>query len=127
LSIGEENVNLGRNATACSFYSSQGRKSSIYNDCNETLVDDVYKEFNISSLEMETFHIFDLSEISNGKVICGAACLVLAQRSQKSFIDLDLKHKMELEMGKVGLETIIGIKLKNEMDPKDFIFKKNEL
>ena len=105
----------GRNATACSFYSSQGRKSDVYCDCNETLIDEVTKQYNINSLEMETFHMFDLAEVSRNRVIAGSACIVLAQRNEGTFIDLDLKHKIENELGKAGLETIINIKIDNEM------------
>jgi uridine phosphorylase len=113
--FGEKQVKTGINATACSFYSSQGRKSNIYQDYNETIIDEVAKEKDISSLEMETFHIYDLAENSNGKLIASATCLVLAQRKEKTFIDLDLKKKMEKEMGKAALDAIIKVELNEVM------------
>lgn len=88
------------------------------------MIDEVAAEFKINSFEMETFHMFDLADCSKNKVIAGAACLVCAQRSEGSFIDLDLKHKMEGEMGKAGLETIIKVKLEIEMKESDFDFNK---
>jgi hypothetical protein len=66
--------------------------------------------------------MLDLAEVSNNKVIASAACLVCAQRSEGSFIDLDLKHKVEADMGLAGIETIASIKLTDEMQENDFLF-----
>jgi uridine phosphorylase len=47
----------GLNATADSFYSSQGRVTSNFDDYNETLVDDLASQNQVTTLEMETFHL----------------------------------------------------------------------
>ncbi|KAL5524211.1 hypothetical protein ACEPAF_9351 [Sanghuangporus sanghuang] len=51
------------NASADSFYSSQGRQTS-FPDHNETLIDDLIKEVpGLATLEMETFHLLHLASV----------------------------------------------------------------
>eukprot|EP01080_Neovahlkampfia_damariscottae_P008384 gene8384-209_t len=109
--FGEKSVHKGMNGTACSFYSSQGRVTSEFDDRNSQLVDKqlLGKYPNVKSLEMETFHLFDLAECSKGKIIAGSACLILAQRKSGLFIDLELKAERETKLGKVALESIIKV------------------
>ncbi|POM67700.1 Purine and uridine phosphorylase [Phytophthora palmivora] len=48
----------GLNATACSFYSSQGRLDSAFDDRNEQLVETLIKlRPDLHTVEMETFHL----------------------------------------------------------------------
>lgn len=103
----------GLGATADSFYSSQGRVTSEIDDRNEDLIDGkLLKKYpKTIALEMETFHLYDLSDCSKGRLISSSACLVLAQRRTHKFIDLELKHKKESELGLAGLETISKIEL----------------
>ncbi len=58
-------VRAGLNATACSFYSSQGRSDPSFNDDNSRLIADLTDLHpNASTLEMETFHLFVLTSPS---------------------------------------------------------------
>ena len=46
------------NATADSFYSSQGRTDANFDDRNETLIDEIIGKFpTATTLEMETFQL----------------------------------------------------------------------
>lgn len=103
----------GLGATADSFYSSQGRVTGVMIDKNEDMIDgQLLKEYpNTMAIEMETFHLFDLSECSKGRLTSSSACLVLAERKTGKFIDNELKHIREKELGFCGLETISQIKL----------------
>lgn len=58
----------GMNASADSFYSSQGRIGVGFDDRNEDLIDRLVEAQNerILSLEMETFHLLDLARCSRG-------------------------------------------------------------
>jgi uridine phosphorylase len=50
------------NATADSFYSSQGRTDANFDDRNETLIDEIIAKFPAATtLEMETFQLCALS------------------------------------------------------------------
>jgi uridine phosphorylase len=111
--LGDKVVHKGMNATACSFYSSQGRVTNQFGDHNETLIDKfLLAEYpKVKSLEMETFHLFDLAECSKGKIIAASMCLILAQRKSGIFIDLELKTERELMLGKIGLEAISKVKI----------------
>jgi hypothetical protein len=51
------------NATADSFYSSQGRTDANFDDRNETLIDEIIAKFPAATtLEMETFQLCALSD-----------------------------------------------------------------
>lgn len=92
----------------------KGRVSPFFNDKNEHLIEDLLKKYpEVSSLEMETFHLFDMAECSKGRIKAAAAAIVLAQRTTGDFIDMDLKHKREKQLGKIGLEALISVKLEN--------------
>ncbi|KAJ3330001.1 hypothetical protein HDU76_006691 [Blyttiomyces sp. JEL0837] len=67
-SLGPQNVSKGLNATADSFYSSQGRIDPRFNDFNSTLIDDILKSYqNANTLEMETFSLFHLARCAGNK------------------------------------------------------------
>lgn len=60
-----EQVLEGINLTADSFYSSQGRVDSSFEDHNETLLQDVVQTYpKAVSLEMETFQLFHLAQLA---------------------------------------------------------------
>jgi len=111
----------GLNATADTFYSSQGRIDSSFNDHNETLIDTLVKKFpNVVSLEMETFHLLDLSQISNksnGLIYSSGCHIVLAQRRSNDFLDNDTLHKVEKQAGEAILNTLISF----QIDPKNLM------
>ena len=57
-SIGKEKVFQGLNATADSFYGSQGRKDFNFNDANEELFQQIRNAYpDVVTMEMETFMV----------------------------------------------------------------------
>lgn len=59
----------GMNATADSFYSSQGRQDSNFDDRNESLIDDISSKYpEIATLEMETFHLLVDASLNNSPI-----------------------------------------------------------
>eukprot|EP01117_Protostelium_nocturnum_P011406 TRINITY_DN4137_c0_g1_i1.p1 TRINITY_DN4137_c0_g1~~TRINITY_DN4137_c0_g1_i1.p1 ORF type:complete len:302 (-),score=98.48 TRINITY_DN4137_c0_g1_i1:29-934(-) len=102
----------GIGATADSFYSSQGRTDPHFEDYNEELVDHcMQKEPNLYTLEMETFHLFDLARCSFGVIKASAAAIVLAQRKSNAFLDQATTHRLEREGGRAALLTLTNISL----------------
>ena len=75
-----EQVLEGINLTADSFYSSQGRVDSSFEDHNETLLQDVVQTYpKAVSLEMETFQLFHLAQLARPRgciraAAAGACC-----------------------------------------------------
>jgi uridine phosphorylase len=83
--IGEKHVRVGLNATADSFYSSQGRIDTNFDDRNKDLIENhLAQKCQVLSLEMETFHLFDMADCSKGTIIASSAEIVLAQRTTVS-------------------------------------------
>jgi len=106
-------VKFGLDVTADSFYSSQGRILNDFEDHNEDLIRNMVEPMNALSLQMETFHLFDLARSStvHSRIVAAAGCLVIAQRHTDEFIDDELKHKRELAIGKSALEALIEMQL----------------
>lgn len=105
-------VHYGADVTADSFYSSQGRIIHDFDDHNVDLISAVMPKETLS-IQMETFHLFDLarSSLSNRSVIAAGNCLVLAQRYTDKFIDDQLKQERERLLGKSALEALIHVQL----------------
>ncbi|KAG7394799.1 hypothetical protein PHYBOEH_004651 [Phytophthora boehmeriae] len=102
----------GLNATACSFYSSQGRLDSAFDDRNEQLIEDLIKTHpDLHTLEMESFHLLDLAQRSLGSIQATAAVLVVANRATGQVIESDLLTALEVFWGRVVLETIAAAEL----------------
>jgi len=94
--------------TCDSFYSSQGRSDSAFEDNNETLVDEILKKYpETGSLQMETFQLLHLARLSKGTIKAGACAIALAQRCSNAFLDNDSKHKLELMAGLGCLDMLI--------------------
>jgi uridine phosphorylase len=76
-----EHVVEGLNATADSFYSSQGRLGSHFDDGNEQIIEQLLMEHpELISLEMETFHLLDLARCSRNSIKAAAFCIAAAER-----------------------------------------------
>jgi len=102
----------GLGATADSFYASQGRIDSSFDDGNEKLIDVMLEKYpSISALEMETFHLFDLARCSRGTIRASAAAIVLAQRRSNAFLDRATTERIEKEGGRAVLATLAGVRL----------------
>jgi len=113
----------GLNATADSFYSSQGRIYPSFNDQNTTLIDDLIKKHpDLVSLEMETFQLFELARASGGTISAAACTIVLAQRKSNEFLDHSSLHQLEEEAGKAVMDTIVSFPLKKVMDDDECVW-----
>lgn len=100
-------VRVGMNATADSFYSSQGRQSSHFDDRNDRLIDELCEtHHDLVTLEMESFHLLDLARCSKGSLKAGAAAMVIAQRRTNDFIDGKTLEKLEVEGGRAMLAAL---------------------
>ncbi|TPX41117.1 hypothetical protein SeLEV6574_g06243, partial [Synchytrium endobioticum] len=111
------------NATACSFYSSQGRTDEAFTDENASLIDDIRNAHEeCETLEMETFQLVHLAHASatrhNGwsPSIRAAACtMVFAGRTQNEFISpADVEH-LERVAGTAVLDAIVACSLDGEV------------
>lgn len=109
---GKTSVHEGANASACSFYSSQGRTDERFADRNASLVDELMDAHpNIVTLEMESFHMFDLARIVNPPVRACACTIVLAQRKHDDFLPFDRLKELEVVAGAAVLETVANVEM----------------
>eukprot|EP00792_Barthelona_sp_PAP020_P005069 TRINITY_DN2479_c0_g1_i1.p1 TRINITY_DN2479_c0_g1~~TRINITY_DN2479_c0_g1_i1.p1 ORF type:complete len:292 (+),score=98.68 TRINITY_DN2479_c0_g1_i1:176-1051(+) len=102
----------GCNVSADTFYGSQGRQTPHFRDDNENLVDWIVEQDDeITNLEMETFHLYDLCKLVDsekfGKMYASSMAIVIAQRRSDEFIIAEKKHQLEIMCGKIALETLI--------------------
>jgi len=101
----------GRNATADSFYSSQGRTSEWFVDKNENLFG-LLAESDVRTLEMETYYLFHLAhcankKIPNNRIEAAAVKILLANRHSNDLLFSDeAKHKLEAIGGLACLRTL---------------------
>lgn len=110
--VGESNVVLGLNASADSFYSSQGRMGAHFDDRNEGLIPELVGSHpDLVSLEMETFHLYDLARCSRGSLKAAAFCIALAERYSNAFIEPALMEDRERSGGLVALTALSSIEL----------------
>ncbi|WIA16113.1 hypothetical protein OEZ85_012832 [Tetradesmus obliquus] len=84
---GADSVVQGLDATADSFYSSQGRTGGHFEDVNEAVIEQLMAAHpQLVSLEMETFHLLDLARCSRGGIKAAAFCIAAAERYSNRFI-----------------------------------------
>merc|ERR1712032_1028976 len=96
-SIGVDRFCSGMNATADSFYSSQGRVSSHFDDGNENLLQDLESSAHgIVTCEMETFHLLDLARCSRKYPIAASAAVIcIASRSSGEVMETSAIRELE--------------------------------
>jgi uridine phosphorylase len=112
---GLEDIHLGLNVSADSFYSSQGRVTDSFDDYNETLIDEVLERYpEVATLEMETFHLFHMAQCSRGKIRAAAATIVLAQRKSGEFLDHSTTRTLERLGGTAALDALSQLPLPTE-------------
>ena len=104
-------VMTGMDATADSFYSSQGRTNNSFYDNNENLLERIETgEPLLRSLQMETFHLFDLARASrkdlNRYIAASAAAIVIVNRNSGKVIAKQDVEMLEIEGGRACLETL---------------------
>ncbi len=101
-------------ATADSFYGSQGRIDNSFDDRNNNLLDYIMNQHpQTSSLQMETYHLYHLAKMneyaekSQGSIQVAACAIALAQRKSDAFLANDLKHAIEIQAGNACLEALV--------------------
>lgn len=101
------------NASADSFYSSQGRISGQFLDRNLDLIGQI-KDNGISTIDMETFQLYHLAYCfnenhnSNSKLEVAALMMVFGDRVNGTFlVDDSIKAMLEHSGGLVCLRTLI--------------------
>jgi len=109
-------VFVGENASCDSFYSSQARPSPHhFEDHNENLFVEVRTALpELYTFEMETFHLFDLAEVSvkpQETLRAAGAAIICASRSNSIVITPEKIHSLEIEGGRAILEAITSVPL----------------
>ena len=101
---------LTKNATADSFYCSQGRLTKDFKDDNEELIDQL-KKADVGSLEMETGQLLYLAKIAKKPIYASAVQIVLADRSGGKLIaDPAARAELDAMASEVALEAIVNFK-----------------
>ncbi|KAG0370581.1 uridine phosphorylase [Gamsiella multidivaricata] len=132
LQLGSDHVWSGINATADSFYSSQGRQDENFVDDNQELFTELVRhEPRTMTLEMETFVLFHLAKTSTGaplirsgssgangeetlrknSIRAGACMMVFAQRKSNAFIAKEDVIRVEPIAGKAAFDSLIEVSL----------------
>ena len=101
-----DTIKLGTTFSGCSFYSSQGRPSSVFDDQNEDILSKIASFPKAIAVEMETFHLFDLADISRGRLRAAGSALIIAARQSKGFINPETKEHWVLQYGKALLHAL---------------------
>lgn len=113
--VGPGRVVRGLDATADSFYGSQGRTGGVFDDQNEELIDDLLAARpDLISLEMETFQLLHLAQCSKGGVAAAAFCIALAERYSNRFLDADTLRERELQGGRAALAALRAMPLADD-------------
>ncbi|PSC68906.1 malonate-ligase [Micractinium conductrix] len=116
--LGPEGVCSGLNATADSFYSSQGRRSAWFDDRNDTLLADLLAHHPTTvTLEMETAQLFDLARCSRGTMRVAAGVIALADRQSNDFLSGDRIEKLERLAGQACLAALAKTVLDDAWGP----------
>ncbi|ORX44268.1 purine and uridine phosphorylase [Hesseltinella vesiculosa] len=106
----------GLNADGCSFYSSQGRLDPQFWDDNEQVITEALALHpDTQSLEMETSMLFHLAHCSKGTIRAAGCMQVFADRVNNGFISPEMVAKLEPLVGQAVLDTLVQVKLENEM------------
>jgi uridine phosphorylase len=112
-----EKVAVGVNASADSFYSSQGRTDISFGDENENLIDFVRSRVpNCETLEMESSMLLHLAQVCiyqskkvpshPGRIRATACAMVFFQRTTNLAIGVDQVEPLEITAGQAVLETL---------------------
>jgi uridine phosphorylase len=109
----EENIKRGIDASADSFYSSQGRVDLNFKEYNKGLIELATVKYpNLSILEMETHVLFTLAErsVPGKKIYASCACIGLFERLTKKIVGEERVKFLESEGGKMVLESMVQMK-----------------
>lgn len=110
--LGPEGVCSGLNATADSFYSSQGRRSQWFDDHNDKLLANLLTHHpGTVTLEMETAQLLDLARCSRGSIRAAAGVIALADRQSNDFLASDRIEQLERLAGQACLAALARTEL----------------
>lgn len=118
-------LNNIKNASADSFYSSQGRQSDLFDDQNEDLIKELQsQQHDLQTFEMETFLLNHLAISANasksvrsgqqGTMRMGAVQMVFANRSSQAFITPQQVEILELWCGKAVCQALVSIQIEDD-------------
>ncbi|MCJ1240370.1 hypothetical protein MMC14_008372 [Varicellaria rhodocarpa] len=97
----------------------QGRVSAAFDDRNKDLLTTLTQSYpNALSLEMETFHLFDLARCSGGKIKAAAMAIALAERYTNDFIAASKVEDLEKQAGFAALSTLCLFQAGTEFQSK---------
>lgn len=103
-------LQIGTTASAESFYGSQGRIDTNFDDHNQTVVDTMIEK-DILAIEMETHQLFHLSNISKQPILAASCVFILMQRKLHEILDYKTKTLLETQLGEAILETLISVEI----------------
>lgn len=114
-----------KNASADSFYSSQGRQSDLFDDQNENLIKQLQIQHpDLQTFEMETYLLNHLAISANasksvrtgnqGTIRTGAVQMVFANRFSQDFITPEQVEILELWTGKAVCQALISIPIEGD-------------
>ncbi|KAG2439128.1 hypothetical protein HXX76_004495 [Chlamydomonas incerta] len=116
--VGAGRVVQGLNASADSFYSSQGRTGSDFDDCNAALLGELAAAHpDLVSLEMETFQLLDLARCSRGSIKAAGMCVALAERYSNAFLEYSKLEELEIAGGTAALKALVRCRLTDGNTP----------
>lgn len=118
----------GLNATADSFYSTQGRIDSLFVDGNESLIADLkVKHPDAVTLEMESFMLFHLAsriaDKSENKIMTAACTMIFFNRYTNEGVSKEQIQELESRVATALFDTLKTVEIVNGMDWGDFAFK----
>eukprot|EP00931_Biecheleriopsis_adriatica_P094407 TRINITY_DN68061_c0_g1_i1.p1 TRINITY_DN68061_c0_g1~~TRINITY_DN68061_c0_g1_i1.p1 ORF type:complete len:329 (-),score=72.80 TRINITY_DN68061_c0_g1_i1:18-953(-) len=112
--LGDDEVMEGINVTADSFYSSQGRADSAFNDANKDLIDELLQRFpKAITMEMETYQLLHLARscLPQGSMRAAAAVVNVANRQTGDVVGEEGLRAAERNGGKALLKALSGLSL----------------
>ena len=90
----------------------QGRSTTDFDDRNEDLLQLLAAQHpSALSLEMESFHLFDLARCSGGSIRAAAVAIVLAERQSNAFIAAEKIVELEKRGGLAALQALVAARL----------------
>ena len=110
---GPDQVHLGMNASADSFYSSQGREDDHFRDENKSLIETLKLAYpSLETFEMESFLLLNLATVTTSwPIAASAVTMVFANRQDGGIIQPDQVAKLEEIAGRGILESLISFDL----------------
>jgi len=112
--LGAAQVTEVMNATADSFYSSQGRRNPKFDDRNEGLHAELLRRHpEVCSLEMETFMLLHLAQVCRpkGSIRAAATAINIANRKTAAVVSAEQLHATELRAGNAIMRALVGLAL----------------